>query len=329
MRLSVIVPTYRVGGLDVLLESLAHQTHRDFEVLIPDELYERRLPMVAPHLDRYRARGLDVRMIAPDGGPRLSNYSRSINNAVARATGEVVVMQADYTWLSPECLERHVELQELTNGACVMLDVHNTALPPLHRRFKPPQGPDWEAVPYPTDEQRRAFEAQMNVAADAYEVDLAAGRYDEFMFSIFEAQGYLVSSLPILRSHVKSDQDPNSFDPNWCSLKNESIPIEAFLKVNGLDEDMDGCHLYQDQEFAWRAHHAGYRWVGGSGGEAYIVNPRSVLYAKRLSRPMMSNGDEMKRKQATGAAVNPHRNLRAEHAAWSSNAGTACSGLKS
>jgi hypothetical protein len=76
---------------------------------------------------------------------------------------------------------------------------------------------------------------------------------------------------------------------------------------------MDGCHLYQDQEFAYRVERAGYRWATTPGAAAYIVNPRSVLSAKRLERPMTTNGDIMYRKQASGERVNTHRDLRREH----------------
>ena len=111
-------------------------------------------------------------------------------------------------------------------------------------------------VKHYTEAERPAFEAAMNTAAEQYAADVASGKLDGCMWSLFREPltNEAVLALPITRSHLKQGV---ALDPNWCSLKNEAIPIECFLEVNGLDEDFDASHLYQDQEFAWRAHRAG------------------------------------------------------------------------
>ena len=309
-RLTVIFPTYRVGGFDVALDSLAGQTFRDFELIVVDAIWARRNPIIR---DRFSAYPFPIKHLAPSGGMALSNYSRSINDGIAHASGELIVIQADYTWMPPNCLETHWRAYEQSDKrSCFMLDNHCTELPPLNPDF-PGYGPNFESKEY-SEAERPRFESDTNHAASVYERDVMTGRLDSCMWSLFREPltNEKVLALPVTRSHCKQGQP---LDPNWCSLKNEGIPTEAFLAVNGLDEDMDGSHLYQDQEFAWRVAKAGYRWTTAAGGSAFLVNPRSLFYSKRLSRPMMTNGDIMRRKQASGERVNPHRFLRAEREA--------------
>jgi glycosyltransferase involved in cell wall biosynthesis len=308
-RVSVIVPSYRDGGLDILCDSLAGQAFRDFELVITDAIYDRRRPIVADRLASY---DFPIKHISPTGGPALSNYCRSINDAFAHASGELVVIQCDYTWMPPDCLAEHWRAyEESDKRTCFLRDNHCTALPPLHPEFTP-YGPDMEQF---TEGRRAQIEAEINAGADRYAADLEAGKLDRFMWSIFAEPltQATVDALPVTRSDVK--QGRPQIDYRHCSLKNEGIPLEAFLAVNGLDEDFDGSHLYQDQEFAWRVERAGYRWATTSGADVKIVNPRTVLSSKRLDRPMDTNGKLMYAKQAAGIVrVNEHRDLRVERA---------------
>jgi GT2 family glycosyltransferase len=307
--ISVLVVTYRAGQWDANCDSLKIQTFKDFELVVADAIFDRRNPIIR---DRFADYDFPIKHIAEPGGMFLSNYSRSINTALTHCSGELVVIQADYTWMPPDCLETHWNAYK--NGpprTCYMLDNHCTGLPPLRDDF-PGYGPNWEAKHY-TEAERPAFEAQMNTAAEQYAADVASGKLDGCMWSLFKEPltNEAVMALPITRSHVKQGQ---ALDPNWCSLKNEAIPMECFLEVNGLDEDFDASHLYQDQEFAWRAHRAGWTWSTVPGGAAYMVNPRSVFYSKFITRPMMSNGDLMRSKGGV-VRVNPGRDLRAEREA--------------
>ncbi len=305
---SVIAPTYRLA-LDAICDSLAAQTFTDFEYVVPDAIYDRRHPLIADRLASY---DFPIKHVRPGGGPTLSNYCRSINDAIIHCSGELIVIQTDYTWMPPDCLAEHWRAYEASDKrTCILRDNHCTALPALHPEFTG-YGPDMEQF---TEGRRAQIEAEINEGADRYAADLEAGKLDRFMWSIFAEPltNETVAKLPITRSDVK--QGRPQIDYRHCSLKNEGIPIQAFLDVNGLDEDFDGSHLYQDQEFAWRVERAGYRWTTEPGASVLIVNPRTVLSSKRLDRPMDTNGVLMHSKQASGYVVaNPHRDLRDERA---------------
>jgi hypothetical protein len=305
-RISVIVPSYRIGGIDVLCDSLACQSFADFELIVTDAIHARRRSVVAEHA---KCHPFPIKHIAPGGGPELSNYCRSINDAIVHAAGELVVIQTDYTWMPPDCLETHWNAYAASDKrTCFVLDNHCTALPPLHPEFHG-YGPDMELC----YESNAEVEAQINAGADAYAADLAAGKLDRFMWSIFAEPptNETAMALRVTRSDVK--QGRPEIDYRHCSLKNESIPTEAFLAVNGLDERFDGSHLYQDQEFALRVERAGFRWSTTPGGAALIVNPRTRLSSKRLGRPMASNGALMDELLAGRLGpANPGRRLRQE-----------------
>lgn len=93
-RVSVVVPCYnRARYLDVLLRSVSWSSvaPADFEVIVVDDGSHDRPQQV---VDRWRARGLDVRMIVlrRDGGPRNNAPAR---NAGLRAARYPVILQTD------------------------------------------------------------------------------------------------------------------------------------------------------------------------------------------------------------------------------------------
>jgi len=48
---------------------------------------------------------------------------------------------------------------------------------------------------------------------------------------------------------------------NWWAGRNDSCPMEAVLKCNGFDHELDGFHGYQDSDLAQRMMRAGYRYL--------------------------------------------------------------------
>ena len=61
-KISVIVPTNRIGGLDILFESLKRQSFQDFELILADAIYQYRKNIVAETVRQY---GFPVKHIEP------------------------------------------------------------------------------------------------------------------------------------------------------------------------------------------------------------------------------------------------------------------------
>jgi len=104
---SCITPTFRYGGIDVLVNGLAHQTDDDFECILVDELYHERKGAVA---DYVAEKGLAERFVHVPPKRRDADKPVGLGNArntgLMLAEGEYVVTLDDYTFLAPDCLGR-------------------------------------------------------------------------------------------------------------------------------------------------------------------------------------------------------------------------------
>ena len=101
MKVSVIYPTARHGGLDILEKCMKEQTHEDFEVLILDELRRNFMPN----------RSTKFIFVEPPNkkAGMFWNLSASLNAGVRAAKGELIVLLQDYIWVPKEGLARYVE----------------------------------------------------------------------------------------------------------------------------------------------------------------------------------------------------------------------------
>jgi glycosyltransferase involved in cell wall biosynthesis len=310
--LSIVVPSVRVGGLDVLCDSLAAQTCTDFELVLADGIHDARAPHVA---DRLAAQPFPVQHLASGGLP-LSNYCRSINDAVVAARGDTILMLPDYTWLAPNTVEKHVRFHEANRGArrSLMIGYEYRFPPALDSRF-PGYHPKLidSAAAFDLHDPAASWEVLTTREAERYSVDLFTGALEPFMWSIFvePLTADSVAALELEHSHKLFGVE---WSYRYCSLKNESFPVEAWLELNGLDEDMDGSHLFQDLAWGERLNRAGWEWEREEGGEITVVNPRSVFSAKRIPRPMRTNETIAQQKLDSGAPVNPGWSLRERRA---------------
>jgi len=312
--ISILLPTLRVGGLDVLCDSLSRQTCQDFELLLADGIHRYRAPLVA---DKLAVLPFPVRHLASDG-IALSNYSRSINDAVVVARGDVILMMPDYAWLADDTVEIHARFHDEHRGErkCLMSGYTYRACPPRHPGFEGYHPRKQHSqVEFHRDDPEALWELYTTREAERYERDLASGALDALMWSIWAEPLTLeaLQQLPIEHEHKLFDVE---WSHRFCSLKNESYPIEAWEELNGLDEDLDGSHLYQDLEWGERLHRTErWTWERIRGGEITVVNPRPFFACKRMLRPLRLNESIAELKRVTGAAVNPGWSLRERRAA--------------
>jgi hypothetical protein len=259
--LSIVVPTSRIGGLDVLCDSLEKSTFKDFELIISDMLFQRRRETVRKLASRY---SFQVVHVEPLNNPfPVLSYCRTSNSGIMHARGEVVVFFADYTWVGPRVLEAHALFHRTQPDERVALmcphDYITYPSPPFH---------------YENDE------------IDRYVDDLKAGRLDHYDWSI----GDLGEPSTFVRDPKWGGADPKNrmgagpIGPNYFHAKNESIKLEALLKVNGWDEEFDGTTPYQDADLAGRlTYQLGVTWTLDPTPAVQIANPRPFFpFPKRL-----------------------------------------------
>jgi glycosyltransferase involved in cell wall biosynthesis len=270
---SVVVPTMRVGGLDILFDGLKQQTFKDFELVLSDGLYKYRKDIVA---EKAREYGLRVKHVEPYKNPFPKNaFCRYANTGLTYADCEMVLFMTDYTLAPPGCIEVHQDFHRRAPNDGLMCPHVYKALPPVNKEF-----PNYKKM-----------------QIEAYAKDVIDGRLKNMMWSILEKN--------VNGTTIVLEDDPNfrpDIDlklrlpaaPNKSSLfhgKNESCALKYALDVNGWNEALDGTHGWQDSEFAGRIQSTSdlSAWVVQPDNGVYIINPRWVFPFAQRSRNIKTN----------------------------------------
>jgi len=290
--ISVVVPTMRVGGLDILVNGLEQQTYKDFELILADELFDYR-----PDIFREHHPLLDWVHVAPKPNPfPVSSFCKVANTALANARGQVVLFLVDYTYCPPTLVETHAKFHsEHQTGR------HGLMSPHQYLQLRP----SWFPRAYGQD------------GIDQYVDDVRIGRWDSQMWALrypLEGGWSLNELDPIYKNaDPKLSGAPGPIDPTFFHAKNESVPMEALREINGWDEDYDGGHPYQDCDIAERlSQQAGIGWTLDPTNIAYIVNPRPYFPFPRRLRTPADNHAIWATKRAAGYP-------RVTKGAWSSS----------
>lgn len=266
--LSVCVPTMRIGGLDVLFHGLRGQVFRDFEVVVADGVRQgsnRWFPDGTKTLDR------PFTLVKPEPNPFPVNaFCKYANTALDWARGEVVVFLTDYTWLPPDCLQRHADWHKSHRAGQGYMAPHRyVALPPLHPGF-PKYAPDG------TDTER-------------YAEDVLSGRLQRFSWSIFETpfdgDPRTMPFCTATGADPKLSLPAGAVDPMMFHGKNESVRASDAKRVR-WNERLDGTHGWQDCDMAQAL---SIDWELDPSNVAYILNPRPVFPLARRLRPFETN----------------------------------------
>lgn len=257
---SVVMPAYRPGGMDITLDGLSKQTCKDFELIIVDSRYERRHEALMDFADQY-----NVPLIHAPEHRRNSKwivYCAAMNTGFALARGEYVLMLHDFTWVPPDWIEKHLAAHEGKPNLYVTADNLHVDMPEV--LFKRP------FTPADMDEANR----QKTSVDEIFH----GGIVDELAF--FKDGLFSGDWLPLpigpqqwqseLTARFRAGHKP---DVDWPHLSNDSIRREHLLKLNGFDERFDFCRSVADQNFALRAHMAGLE-IGFIENLVTMPNPR-------------------------------------------------------
>jgi len=281
--LSLIVPTMRMGGLDVLLSGLAQQTFRDFELVLVDGVKPWRN---APELEQFDF----VRHIEPTNNPfPIQAFSAYANTGLLAARGEIVMFSADYTWYPPLCLERHA--------------AHHVACPDPGWGYMAPHQyvecptrapglPEYTCadmdVPTGTPEQLAGYQ----VDAVQYLDDMKRGRFYPFGWSTFaESFSGDARTLPPAgrgraNADVKLRTPAGGVPPSYFHAQNESVKRERAIQAGGWCSAMNGSGGWEDTEFAERV---GCAWHNDPENVSWVLTPERMFPKCKLLRPHRSN----------------------------------------
>jgi len=244
--ISVICPSNRVGGVDVLFSCLREQTDQNFEVIVADDLfftYRLGLPQVGKG---------GVWHMSPGVGPRWGRYMSALNRAVSFARGDVLLFLSDYTAAHPETIATHAAFHASHGPKDVALGgIEYCSLPELHPDFPrlygwskighdPANYSDETYAPWLDDKRRHELYAEFR---EAYERDLANGTLAPFMHSTFAEPFNGWKDTEALKVYETNLRGPPS---QFLNLKNDSFKRSLLEEIGGFDERADGTHGHQD-----------------------------------------------------------------------------------
>ena len=293
--ISVVIPTNRAGGMDILFESLKAQSFQNFELVIADALYPYRKDIVAEKAKEYN---FPVKHLDPkDNTFPISNYCKSINTAICASEGEIVYFTSDHNWMPQDVLLTHADFHKNTpRNHALFLHVSEGVMNieavshnfPKDRQYGS-RGKWYHS--YLMQVPEAEWVGDHNEWSDRYMEDIKNGLLDKVMWSIFEEPFVYERGLDYLI--VKKDNDtkfqncpvdtPMPVFHDLCCLKNDSFKWDFLIEANGMDEEMDGTHGYQDTELARRLLRVhGCQFFAMNKMSTRIINTRYFLEPRKI-----------------------------------------------
>lgn len=215
VRVSIILPTFRMGGLDLTKHSLLAQSFKDFELILVDELYSQRKDEVSEYF-----KGINLKHIPPF---RINNYfssATSRNTGISCAEGELIIFTNDYTWFSPDSIERHWDAYNKLEGKYAVTGI------------------------------------RINMDGFKVENENALCAFSSEIKSKPNGQVIFVDDRSTYRGREVLEY--YEISPSLVYADNSSIPLEVALRLNGFDTHFDGGAGYLDINFFVRATLLGY-----------------------------------------------------------------------
>jgi glycosyltransferase involved in cell wall biosynthesis len=280
---SIIVPTFRLGGLDVLYHGLMAQDFQDFEVILVDALQPRRAAVVEERTDGMPFR---TRHVEPFNNPfPVNSFQRFANTGISLAEGERILFLGDYAWMSPGTVGAHAAFHEASPSSSMVAPMEFLRLPETASGFVP-----WYNLNVESSYPASMPKPDVARLIGEYVAEIGSGSQDRFMWSIFEHEFDGPDGLgPCDIMHgadVAIRTSPGPCHHNLFHFQNDSVPREAALRINGCDEAFDGSNGWQDTEFAERL---SGQFVCNPYHVTYCINARFVFPRCEFLRTSESN----------------------------------------
>lgn len=263
MKVSVVLPVFRPGGLDITFAGLRDQSFKDFELILIDRRYEKRHKEVMAIAREYGVQTIHVPEHRRNG--KWAVLSAAWNTGFMLAQGEVIIMVPDYAYVPPGWIEGHLKHHD---GSPRMV-----LSPYVFRELPPVVTKVGEVLNLPGPEQAEALaNAVLEAPPDTCnEISIFTEMFDPSWLPGlpewppgFQCQRRTMSpSEPMLYNHVH--------------FRNESIPLETILMMNGFDEHLDRGKVWIDLEFGHRANLYGCQFSMDGSNIVTMLNPR-VLF---------------------------------------------------
>ncbi len=267
---SVLVNTFRSGGLDITLAGMRDQFYdkSKFEVIVVDHRYEKRHKEVVAMAKDY---GIQNFTHVPEyqRNGKWCSFASAWNTAFMLAEGDISIILIDYAYAPPQWIEKHVSWLYDSDGN----KLKRFAIGPHSHHSMPAfvfYGNDIKAWIQKQDELRSCCLDQMDFGKVFGEM------------SIFEKP---FDPIEINRTTVISPphQDPKLlYETGRCTrefvhIKNESYWTESIYEINGCDEIFEYGKGPMDNEFGARFERSGHELVFDRSNVIFVFNPRFLM----------------------------------------------------
>lgn len=137
-----------------------------------------------------------------------------------------------------------------------------------------------------------------NEWSEKYAADVKNGLLDDVMWSIFEKPFVYENGLDYMVPFIYTDTKFHncSIDTatpifhDFCCIKNDSFKLDFIMAANGMDEEMDGTHGYQDTELARRLSRVyGCQFFAMNTTPSTIINSRYLLEPRKSIKGYNNN----------------------------------------
>jgi glycosyltransferase involved in cell wall biosynthesis len=236
--ISIILPTMRFGGLDIVFSSLENQTFKDFELILVDDLYDYRKDIVAEKAKQYSVKYKHITPLI--NKLPVQSQGHAVNSGIVNASGDVILLVTDYRYFMPDMLKKHADFHKSMPDNFGFGGASKFVFPPPLKSGIPHYGDNYEQ----------------------YLGALKNNEFKDYMWSIYENEYDKNTRDPsnlIEHDRLKLGYDPKAdilpygeVNPLHIFLQNDSIKTKIILEANGINEAMDGFHGPIDQEFSHR-----------------------------------------------------------------------------
>jgi glycosyltransferase involved in cell wall biosynthesis len=276
MKISIIVTTVRLGGLDVLVDGLDNQTFKDWELVLVDDYYPQRKEVL---ISKWLDRGLSLNQLKYIPPRKILNYydaCNACNTALEHVTGELVVQFTDYLWPSPTCLEKHWDIYTRFPGHSMMGYID---------RYPFPQAKDLEG---------KEEDLYYSTFKNEWSINIAIPYFNNVMPLYQERKGH----------YVGEELEEGLYELTGSLFYfglNESIPLAILDELNGWDERYDGARGSADVDIGIRANMLGHKFITNLNALNYKFGTNATSRAipgfkKETSRSSEDNLELLKAK---------------------------------
>lgn len=302
MRISIVLVTARLGGLDVFFHSLSTQIFdlEECEVIIVDEFFEERrgyMWRISSHAPRWVYGKPRVIHLPPDEPRDYYDACHANNSGLRRATGELVVFLGDNNWMHHLFLAEHWRIFKGWPGYSMSGYVDRYPIPKI--KTHPEALRNWNKVWW------TIYEREMDVKRAQTYFNTVSVDYQE------RKGGHNGDKI---RGCQFREVPGNLF----YGALNDSVPLDVLKQLNGWDEDYDGAYGAADIDLGTRANLAGWKFMCNPDIVNYKLGQRAAAVnipggGKKLVRP---DGTNLELYYQKIEKIRQGGSYRAEHGAW-------------